>query len=90
MVSRSAGRRVTVRDIAAHTGVSIATVSRALNGQANVAPDTRELVRRGDAIAGAQWEGERTDALPLDRLKAHEVYMDTAWMDRGAMRNAIE
>ena len=47
MVSRPGGRRVTVRDIAAQTGVSIATVSRVLNDQANVAPHTRELVRGG-------------------------------------------
>src|SRR5258708_34173252 len=39
-------RHPTVRDIAAHTGVSIATVSRALNDQDNVAPHTRELVQR--------------------------------------------
>src|SRR5215472_9390724 len=45
MVSRPAGRRVTVRDIAAQTGVSIATVSRVLNGQDHVAPETRERVR---------------------------------------------
>ena len=36
--------RPTVRDIAAETGVSIATVSRVLNDHANVAPRTRELV----------------------------------------------
>lgn len=36
--------RATVRDVAAATGLSIATVSRVLNGQANVAPHTRELV----------------------------------------------
>ncbi|WP_307565614.1 LacI family DNA-binding transcriptional regulator [Streptosporangium lutulentum] len=36
--------RATVRDIAAETGLSIATVSRVLNGQSNVAPHTRELV----------------------------------------------
>jgi len=46
MASRPAGRRVTVRDIAAQTGVSIATVSRVLNGQAHVAPETRELVKQ--------------------------------------------
>lgn len=46
MGSGPGGRRATVRDIAAHTGVSIATVSRVLNGQANVAPHTRELVER--------------------------------------------
>src|ERR1700709_2568318 len=38
--------RATVRDIAAETGVSIATVSRVLNQQGNVAPETRELVER--------------------------------------------
>ena len=40
------GRRPTVRDIAAHTGVSIATVSRVLNGSPHVSPDTRDLVQR--------------------------------------------
>jgi LacI family transcriptional regulator len=35
---------VTVRDIAAQTGVSIATVSRVLNGGPHVASETRELV----------------------------------------------
>jgi LacI family transcriptional regulator len=37
--------RVTVRAIAAETGLSIATISRVLNGGGNVAPDTRERVR---------------------------------------------
>jgi LacI family transcriptional regulator len=45
-MSRPRGQRITVRDLAAETGVSIATVSRVLNNQANVAPHTRELVRR--------------------------------------------
>src|SRR5215467_8664585 len=42
--ARPAGARATVRDVAAETGLSIATVSRVLNGQANVAPHTREVV----------------------------------------------
>src|SRR5919109_999133 len=50
MVSRPGDRRVTVRDIAAQTGVSIATVSRVLNGRDHVAPETRDLAR---AAAGA-------------------------------------
>ena len=37
---------MTVRAIAAETGLSIATISRVLNGGGNVAPDTRERVRQ--------------------------------------------
>jgi LacI family transcriptional regulator len=55
----SAGRRATVRDIAAQAGVSIATVSRALNDQANVAPETRELVRRAVEQLDARAAGAR-------------------------------
>jgi LacI family transcriptional regulator len=38
--------RVTIREIADRAGVSIATVSRVLNGREDVAPETRELVSR--------------------------------------------
>src|SRR6201997_3221515 len=38
--------RVTVRAIAAEPGLSIATISRVLNGGGNVASDTRERVRQ--------------------------------------------
>ena len=44
-MGRGAGR-ATVRDIAAETGVSIATVSRVLNQSGSVAPQTRELVEQ--------------------------------------------
>ncbi|MET0418507.1 MAG: LacI family DNA-binding transcriptional regulator [Actinoplanes sp.] len=37
-------QRATVRELAAETGLSIATVSRVLNGQSNVAARTREVV----------------------------------------------
>ncbi|GAB3941674.1 LacI family DNA-binding transcriptional regulator [Kribbella albertanoniae] len=39
-------QRATVRDVAAATGVSTATVSRVLNQQGSVAPETRLLVER--------------------------------------------
>src|ERR1700731_655337 len=44
--------RVTVRAVAAETGLSIATVSRVLNGGGNVAAETRERVRQVVARLG--------------------------------------
>nr|WSX74622.1 LacI family transcriptional regulator [Streptomyces sp. NBC_00899] len=61
-MARQPGSRATVRAIAAEAGVSIATVSRVMNGQANVAPDTRELVRRAVARLGAPAPARRGTA----------------------------
>lgn len=52
-------RRVTVRDLAAETGVSIATVSRVLNQAGNVAPQTRELVEQAVERLGTLAPGPR-------------------------------
>jgi len=38
--------RATIREIAELAGVSIATVSRVVNGREDVSPETRELVQR--------------------------------------------
>ena len=38
--------KVTIHEIADLAGVSIATVSRVVNGRDDVAPETRELVMR--------------------------------------------
>ena len=35
---------VTIRDVAKHAGVSVASASRALNGHANVLPETRDRI----------------------------------------------
>ncbi len=43
---KRAGKRVSIRDVAATVGVSISTVSRALRGYADVSPGTRERVQR--------------------------------------------
>jgi predicted TIM-barrel fold metal-dependent hydrolase len=49
----------------------------------------RDLIAKDDKIALSQWEGEPSATPPLERLRRGQVYMDTAWMDAGAMRNAI-
>jgi LacI family transcriptional regulator len=61
MASR-VGRRATVRDIAAETGLSIATVSRVLNGHPHVAPHTRDTVQRTIARLGPQTGHNRRNA----------------------------
>ncbi|MFC4035611.1 LacI family DNA-binding transcriptional regulator [Streptomyces polygonati] len=52
-MARRQGSRATVRAIAAEAGVSIATVSRVMNGYVHVSPDTQELVRKAVARLGA-------------------------------------
>jgi LacI family transcriptional regulator, galactose operon repressor len=64
-MARVAARRATVRDIAAETGVSIATVSRVLNDHASVAPHTRDLVRQAAERLGARPAGPVPGAVYL-------------------------
>ena len=49
-----ATRRITIRDVARHAGVSIKTVSRVVNREANVRPETRARVE--DAIRDLDFE----------------------------------
>jgi LacI family transcriptional regulator len=71
-MGRPRSDRATVRDLAAETGVSIATVSRVLNNQDHVAPHTRELVQRAAERLGARTPGPR--ALPA-RVARGSVYL---------------
>jgi LacI family transcriptional regulator len=59
--------RATVRDVAAATGVSIATVSRVLNQQGSVAPETRQLVEQAVENLGLRAPAPRGGtAKPVD------------------------
>jgi LacI family transcriptional regulator len=57
--------RATVRAVAAAAGVSIATVSRVLNGRGNVTPGTRAVVERAMAGLGGPGPRPRAGARPL-------------------------
>lgn len=47
-----ARRRITIKDVAAHSGVSTQTVSRVINDRPDVAPETRERVETSIATLG--------------------------------------
>lgn len=64
-VTNATGRRATVRDIAARSGVSIATVSRVLNGHPSVSPSTRQLVEAAISELDTQARGFRAGAVYL-------------------------
>lgn len=58
MRSRAASSKPTIRDVAAEAGVSIATVSRALNGRAPIAPETARRVQA--AVQALGFRANRT------------------------------
>ena len=58
MRNRAASSKPTIRDVAAEAGVSIATVSRALNGRAPIAPETARRVQA--AVKALGFRANRT------------------------------
>jgi aminocarboxymuconate-semialdehyde decarboxylase len=50
----------------------------------------QELIPNDDPIVEGQWEGGDPNMSPLERLRSHEVYFDSAWFDASALRGAIE
>lgn len=58
MRTRAASSKPTIRDVAAEAGVSIATVSRALNGRAPIAAETAKRVQ--DAVKRLGFRANRT------------------------------
>ena len=68
-MSRGRTRSVTVRELAAATGLSIATVSRVLNDYHHVAPETRDLVHAAMDRLATQVARPRTAARPPDVVR---------------------
>ncbi len=68
-------RRVTLKDVAAHVGVSYQTVSKVLNGQAHVAPETAELIQQAvDTL------GYRTNVTARNLRKQASHLIGYSWM----------
>src|SRR5262245_60040126 len=64
----TAGRRPTMREVAAVAGVSLSTVSRALNDDPKVAPELAEKVRRAVDMLGYRRDVTATTLRRADRL----------------------
>ena len=47
--------KVTLREVAKQSGLSVTTVSRALNGHDDVAEETKQAVRHADIAIDRQW-----------------------------------
>jgi LacI family transcriptional regulator len=66
----AAGRRPTMREVAAVAGVSLSTVSRAINGDPKVAPELADKVRAAVAMLGYRRDVTATTLRRADRLSA--------------------
>ena len=89
-----AGKK-TIREIASLAGVSIATVSRVLNGRPDVAPETREAVMEhirahnfSSNRSARSLAGGRTGLIGLTTPNVHAEYF--AWLMSGAAEALYE
>jgi DNA-binding LacI/PurR family transcriptional regulator len=89
--SRANGRPTTLAFIAAQAGVSVPTVSKVINGHADVSPETRLRVEAAIREHGYQRSDRSTRAAPILELIFHEL--DSEWaleIVRGVERVAGE
>lgn len=63
-------RKTTIYDVARHAGLSIASVSRVLNGRDDPRPETRDRVLRAVAELGFVPDGAARGAAAFDSLLA--------------------
>ena len=79
---RNMEERVTIRELARRSGVSVGTVSRALNGYADVRPETRERIMRLASRARLHARRRR----PLPRHPALATSSACSWRPARAIR----
>src|SRR4051812_38350298 len=89
---RPSGRRPTMREVAAVAGVSLATVSRALNGDPKVAADLAARVQDAVAMLGYRRDLTATTLRRADRASASVglVFDDIANPFHATLHRAIE
>src|SRR4051794_13724894 len=89
---RASGRRPTMREVAAVAGVSLSTVSRAINDDPKVAPDLAEKVRAAVAMLGYRRDVTATTLRRADRLSASIglVFDDVANPFHAMLQRGIE
>src|SRR3954449_1779723 len=89
---RPAGRRPTMREVAAVAGVSLSTVSRAINDDPKVAPDLAEKVRQAVAMLGYRRDVTATTLRRPARLSASIglVFDDVANPFHAMLQRGIE
>jgi LacI family transcriptional regulator len=87
-----ASRRPTMREVAAVAGVSLSTVSRAINGDPKVDPDLAEKVRSAVAMLGYRRDVTATTLRRADRLSASIglVFDDVANPFHAMLQRGIE
>ena len=87
-----ASRRPTMREVAAVAGVSLSTVSRAINGDPKVAPDLAEKVRSAVTMLGYRRDVTATTLRRADRLSASIglVFDDVANPFHAMLQRGIE
>ena len=85
-------RRPTMREVAALAGVSLATVSRVLNGDGKVAPDRAERVHDAVALLGYRRDASASNLRRADRVSASigVVFEDVANPFQAAVLRGLE
>src|SRR3954452_14788644 len=89
---RASGRRPTMREVAAVAGVSLSTVSRAINGDPKVDPQLADRVREAVVMLGYRRDVTATTLRRADRLSASIglVFDDVANPFHATLHRGIE